>query len=139
LTNIQAALGLAQMECLDKFIRRKRRIAEIYHKQLRDVPGIILPQEASWAFSTWWLYTIEIEEKFELTSRQMVKLLQAQGIQTRPLWHPLPALAPFKDCYAYKVEVAPVLWARALSLPSSSSLAIKDQERVISAICRMPV
>ncbi len=137
LTNIQAAVGLAQMECLDTFIERKRRIAEIYHKQLKDARGLILPREAPWAFSTWWLYTVLVEPEFGMSSRQLLKILRAQGIQTRPLWHPLPGLSPFKDCFSYKVEVADMLCAKALSLPSSSSLTVKDQERVIAAIRRV--
>ena len=136
LTNIQAAMGLAQMECLDGFIERKQRIAQIYDQNFKGQEGLVLPQQAAWAFSTCWLYTIVVEEAFGVDSRQLMAILQSQNIQTRPLWHPLPGLMPFKKCYAYKVEVAPVLYAKALSLPSSPGFTKKDQERVIAAIRR---
>ncbi len=62
LTNLQAALGVAQMEVLDEYVARKRRIAERYQKAFADRPGIRMLTEADWAFSTYWLSTVLIDE-----------------------------------------------------------------------------
>jgi len=134
LTNIQAALGLAQMECLDDYIARKRRIAKVYQKKLQGIPGLSLPQEAPWALSTWWLYTVVVDKAFGMDSRELLKALHTGGIQSRPLWHPLNRLKPFRKCFAYKIEVADTLYRQALSLPSSVDLKPADQQRVITFI-----
>ena len=134
LTNIQAAVGLAQMERLDEFIDRKRRIARKYQEQLKGIRGLILPREAAGAFSTWWLYTVLLDATFGMDRSQLLTALQRRGIQTRPLWQPLPSLAPFKDCFAYKADVANALYARALSLPSSVGLTPAQQQTIVREI-----
>ena len=63
LTNVLAAMGCAQMEQLDEFVEAKRQIARRYQESLGSLPGIRLPEEAEWAFSTFWMYTVLIDEK----------------------------------------------------------------------------
>ena len=58
LTNMLAAMGCAQMEQLDKFVEAKRQIARRYQESLVSLPGVRLPEEANWAFSTFWMYTV---------------------------------------------------------------------------------
>lgn len=135
LTNIHAAMGVAQLERLDEHIAAKRRLANIYNEQLSDIPGIIILNEAKWAYSTFWLNAILIdEEKFGMTSRQLLKRLLAQNIQTRPLWHPIYSLPHHKNCTAYHINEADRLYQKALCLPSSVGLIDEDQRRVIDAI-----
>lgn len=135
LTNIQAAIGMAQMECLEECIETKRKIAQRYCEGLTDVEGIILPKEEKWARSIYWLYTVLIDENQSgLTSRSLLKKFSEIRIQTRPLWCPLHHLRPFKDCYAHRIEVADDLYAQALSLPSSVGLEEGSQQKVINVI-----
>ncbi|MCF7907802.1 MAG: LegC family aminotransferase [Candidatus Omnitrophica bacterium] len=137
LTNIQAAMGFAQMEQLDKFVEKKRDIARRYNEQLKDVPGIGLPKEASWAKSNYWLYTIFVDRaKYRIDSRALLEKLKRSNIQTRPLWHPLHSLKPFKKCFSYKIKVANKLYKNCLSLPSSVGLTKSDQKKVIDIIKR---
>ena len=132
LTNMQAALGLAQMEHLEEFVGIKRFIAQRYGDGLKAVPGVTLPAQAPWAKSSFWLYTILIDEqKYGRGSRNLLQYLQSEGIETRPLWHPVHRLKPFADCYAFAVEVADRLYAQALSLPSSVGLSPQAQDQVI--------
>ena len=63
LTNLLAAMGCAQMEQLDTFVEAKRQIAERYQESLATLPGIQLPEEAEWASSTFWMYTVLIDDK----------------------------------------------------------------------------
>ncbi len=137
LTNIQAAMGLAQMERLDDHLAAKRKIAERYRQALSDLPGLTSMPEADWAESAFWLYTILIDEaRFGLDSREMIARLRAESIQSRPLWQPLhlsPAhrRSPRTDC-----PTAERLNAQGVSLPCSVGLNHDDQERVIEAIRR---
>lgn len=135
LTNIQAAMGLAQMEQLDRYILKKRRIASLYRKGLTDVAGIIHQVESSGIFSSYWLYTVLINKKlYGKDSRALMRLLKAKGIQTRPFWHPLYSQKIFADSYAYAIEVADRIYSEGLSLPSSVNLSLQDQKRVIALI-----
>jgi perosamine synthetase len=135
LTNVLAALGVAQLEQIEAYIATKRRIAARYRDELGDVPGFTLPVQADWAFSVFWLYTLLVEEsQYGMNSRALLRALSEQGIQTRPLWHPIHTLKPYKECQAYKVEVVDWLYERALSIPCSVGLTEAEQEHVIQEI-----
>lgn len=135
LTNLLAALGCAQMEQLVDFLARKHTIARRYDAALGDLPGLRLPRAAEWASPNDWLYTVLIDETVApLDSRTLMRALQAEDIQSRPLWHPIHTLPPYADCPAYQVEAAGLLYRRALSIPCSVGLAEADQERVIGRI-----
>jgi len=135
LTNIQAAFGVAQIECLAENLTCKRAIAARYIEGLRDVPGLTLPQEAPWAFSTYWLYTVMVDgAQFGMDSRALMRHLAERNIQTRPLWAPIHEQAPYRNCQAYHIEVTPRLYCDGLSLPCSVGLSESDQQRAIATI-----
>jgi len=137
LTNIQAALGCAQMEQIESFVDRKREIAATYNRELQNVRGVGFMQEAPWAFSAAWLYTIRIDEQeYGIDSRALLKQLNQNGVQSRPLWQPMHHSPAHKDSPSFKVEIADAVHRDAVSLPSSVGLTELDQERVISAIRR---
>lgn len=135
LSNIQAALGVAQLEHLNKFVGIKKTIASVYEVRLKYVDGIRLPQQAPWSESIWWLYTVCIDpKKYGMSSRQLLQCLESHGIQSRPLWCPLHLLIPFKNAHQYALTVVEQLYKQALSLPSSVQMTKKQQEQVIKAI-----
>lgn len=135
LTNVLAALGVAQMERLDEHLLAKRHIADRYVDGLADLPGIAPMREAPWARSAQWLFTVRIDDRtFPGGSRAVMHALDAAGIQTRPLWQPLhqspsQAEAPRMDC-----PVAEELNHQALSLPCSVGLTNDEQSRVLDAV-----
>ena len=135
LTNVLAAIGVAQLEQVEAYIAAKRHIASRYRTGLHDVPGITLPVEADWAFHTFWLYTILVEDaEFGMDSRALLRSLGEAGIQARPLWHPIHSLPPYSEAQAYRIEVADWLYERALSIPCSVGLSDTEQDRVIATI-----
>ena len=137
LTNIQAALGCAQMEQIENFVNRKREIAATYNRELQSVRGVGFMKEAPWAFSTSWLYTIRIDEQeYGVDSRTLLQQLNQNGIQSRPLWQPMHHSPAHKDSQSFNIEIADAVHRDAVSLPSSVGLNELDQERVISAIRR---
>lgn len=135
LPNLLAAMGCAQLEQLDDFIARKRRIAARYKAELGGVPGLRLPRAASWAESIWWLYSVTVDASvYGEDSRTLLKRLAAAQIQARPLWQPMHqspahAAAPRRAC-----PVAERLHRDVLSLPSSAGLTEAEQQRVIDCL-----
>jgi perosamine synthetase len=139
LTNVQAAIGCAQMEQLHEFVGAKQRIASTYSAALSKLPGIVTMPKAPWADSTFWLYTILIDRaESGIDSRHLSRALDEVAVQTRPLWQPLhlsPAMRG-NECY-YACPVAERLNRDALSLPSSAGLSDDSQQAVISMIVKI--
>lgn len=137
LTNVQAALGVAQLEMLDEYATAKRRIASRYRQGLAQVEHLTEVAEAEWAEATFWLYTVRLAPAVgRRASRDLLRFLASEGIESRPLWCPLHRLAPFRDCFSFEVEVADKAADEALSLPSSVDLTEAQQDRVIDAVRR---
>jgi perosamine synthetase len=135
LTNLLAAMGCAQMEQLPEYILAKRRIANLYSKALEGIPGITPMREAPWAYSTFWLYTILVDRrKFGMDSRALLRSLEQQQIQARPLWQPLHRSKALMDCGAFDCLIADQLNRDALSLPSSVGIAEEDLQAVIAVL-----
>lgn len=135
LTNLQAAMGCAQLELLDDFVAAKRRIAMAYADALSTAAGITPMPQASWAASTFWMYTVLVAEaEFGSSSRVLLKRLEDSGIQARPLWHPLHLSPAHRQAYRRDCSVSERLAREALSLPSSVGLSPEDQRRVVSSV-----
>jgi perosamine synthetase len=135
LTNIQAALGVAQMERLDEYSGIKRRIAMTYSEELRDLPGVTTMREAEWAFSVFWMFTVLIDAaEFGMDSRALLRYLDANKIQTRPLWQPAHLSPAHQGMRATDCTVAERLNRDAISLPCSVGLVNADQQRVIESV-----
>jgi perosamine synthetase len=135
LTNVLAAIGCAQMEQLDEFIHAKRHIANRYREALSSLPGIQLPKQSECAFSTFWMYTILVDEKKAgIDSRQLLRELAAAKIQTRPIWQPIH-LSPAHDASGSPAcPNADAIYRDALSLPCSVGLTEADQTKVIETL-----
>ncbi|HEX6162997.1 MAG TPA: LegC family aminotransferase [Vicinamibacterales bacterium] len=135
LTNIQAALGVSQLELLDDYVAAKRRIAARYSGAFASVPGIRTMREAPWAKSTFWLYTPLIDAAvYGEDSRALMRRLTSLRIQSRPLWQPLHRSPAHQASPAADAPVAERIAAAALSLPSSVGLTASEQDRVIEAV-----
>jgi perosamine synthetase len=137
LTNIQAALGCAQIELLPEYICRKRDIASRYERALKSIPGITVMPEAPWAESIFWLYTVLIDEKeFGTSARALVNKLGAAHIEARLLWQPMHRSPVHRVCETFGGECADWLHIRALSLPCSVGLTESDQDYVIESLLK---
>jgi perosamine synthetase len=135
LTNVAAALGLAQTERLPAYLARKREIAARYAESLADVPGLTLMREASWASSAWWMYTVLVDPPaFGMDARALLRRLGDARIQTRPLWQPLHRSAAHAGATVLGGATAERLNATALSLPCSVGLTPDAQAVVIDAV-----
>jgi perosamine synthetase len=135
LTNIQAALGCAQMEQLPSYLKKKRSIAERYREGLAGVQGISLMPEAPYAHAVYWLSTIIVDEsEYGEDSRALLRRLVAARIQSRPLWQPLHRSPAYPDAQFYGGSVSDELNKTALSLPSSVGLTNDELALIINTI-----
>jgi len=135
MTNVLAAIGVAQMEQLENNVADKRATAMAYTRTLSRMPGIRCPEEPEGAFSTFWLYSILVDEKMAGTnSRALLRHLDGRGIQARPLWQPMHLSPAHRGSYATDCAVAERLNRDGLSLPCSVGIPDSEIEHVISAI-----
>jgi len=135
LTNIQAAMGVAQLEKLEEYIAAKRKIAEAYTRVFKDVSGLTPMREAEWAYSTFWMYTMLVDkDRCGVDSRYLLRSLAARNIQARPFWQPLHLSPAHQNGVLLPCPVAERLNRDAISLPCSVGLTQEEQTRVICMV-----
>lgn len=120
--NINAALGCAQLEQLPKFIKKKRELAKKYKEAFRDIAGVSFFEEANFSKSNYWLNTLILEESFEFTRDELLKVLNESGIMSRPIWHPLHLLKMYKYNPKMDLSMTEKLSQQIINIPSSMSL-----------------
>jgi perosamine synthetase len=130
---LNAALGCAQMECLEKYLGRKRQIADAYAKGLAGVPGVTILREESWAWSSYWLNTILIEPGAGDVAGVSAEL-RRKGIEVRRVWPPLHGQPPYRDLPFAGAPNGEWLYARGLNLPSSVGLRDDELDHVVRAL-----
>lgn len=135
MTNLQAAVGLAQMERVDEFVARKRCIADLYSQELSGVPGVVLPVERPGYMNVYWMYSILIEDDYALSRDELIVALRDHGIDSRPFFHSLDTLPP----YAADTPLpnALVLSRSGLNLPSSPRLTDSQVEYVCDILAKL--
>ena len=127
MTNLQAALGVAQLSKIEEFIEKKRRIARLYAEGLSSIEGITLHPEMPWAKCVYWLYSILInEEKTGITKDKLAEKLQNCGIETRNIFYPLHEMPPYKKYAKLSYPASSAISRKGLSLPSSVKLSEED-------------
>ncbi|MFH1331905.1 MAG: DegT/DnrJ/EryC1/StrS family aminotransferase [archaeon] len=132
MTNIQAAIGLAQLENIDLMILRKRRNASLYNSLLKDVEGIALPPEMPWAKNVYWMYSILVDDNYKYSRDEVMDRLKVNGIDSRPFFYPLHQMPPYFS--NEKFEVSDRISRQGINLPSSVKLTEGDIKRVASVI-----
>ena len=137
LTNIQAAIGLAQLERIDELIEMRRRNARFYNSLLRVVDGISLPTEKEWAKNVYWMYSILIEPEFGISRDKLMKELEKKGIESRPFFIPMHKQPVFQNMGLFKEEKYPIaeeLSRKGMYLPSSSGLKKEEIKYICDTI-----
>lgn len=137
LTNLQAAVGLAQFEQIDEFVALRRRNAALYKALLREVPGIRLPVEREWAKNVYWMFSVLVEPEFGLSRDELIIELEKRGVETRPFFVPMHHQPVFRGMRMFEEEKYPIaesVSAKGLYLPSSSGLKQSEIEYVCKCI-----
>ena len=136
MTNLQAAIGVAQLKKLDEFIEKKRQIAMWYAEELKELEekGLIrLHPEMTWAKCVYWMYSILIEDKAKVSRDEVMKMLEEKGIETRPFFIPMHMLPMYKT--KEKLPIAEELAKKGINLPSSVKME-KDGVEYVSSVVR---
>lgn len=135
LTNPSAAVGLAQVETLAERVRAKRANYHRYAEALDEVAGVWLLGVPDGTRPNYWFYSLVVEPaEYGRDRESLMSALDAEGIQTRPVWLLNHMQRPYAGERAYHVERAIWFWERILNLPCSSNLTEQDLERVVRVI-----
>lgn len=137
MTNLQAAVGLAQLEEIEKFIGIKQAMAASYQELLSEVKGLTLPQEKSWARNVYWMYAVLVEDDFGVSRDELSDLLQQQGVDTRTFFISLHRQPVFDSDDYLKSQSFPVsdeLARKGFYLPSGLALTRGQIEQTCQTI-----
>jgi dTDP-4-amino-4,6-dideoxygalactose transaminase len=135
LSNISAAIGLAQLEVIEDRVTRRREIFDLYRKLLGDLPGLSFMPEAQYGRATRWLTVILVDDKlFGIGRIEVQRALESENIESRPVWKPMHMQPVFAHARRVGGAVAEQLFERGLCLPSGSQMTDQDVERVAAAI-----
>lgn len=132
MTNLQAALGVAQLECLPEFIERKNSNYDYYQKLLKEKNMNSLLEFRDNTFSNKWFYSYIISEDRDL--REIIETLAKEKVQTRAIWGLIHEQLPYRECVAYKIEKAKYYSKRVLNIPCSTNLKFSDIEKVVEKL-----
>ena len=135
MTNLQAALGVAQLEMLPEFIRRKNKNYQLYQKLLQGQGNYKLREFRDNISSNKWFYALEIrtsQSSEEL--KTIIEALQEQGIQTRPIWGLIHKQKPYKESIAYEITQAEEESIRIINIPCSTSITREEIEYVATKL-----
>ncbi|MDD5005786.1 MAG: DegT/DnrJ/EryC1/StrS family aminotransferase [Candidatus Omnitrophica bacterium] len=137
MTNIQAAIGLAQLENIDKFVNLRRKHAFLYNNLLNDIDWINTPVEKSYAKNVYWMYGITLKGKMKNKKKAFVSYLKDKGVETRDFFIGMHRQPVFKKMGLFRGEKYPttdILAATGLYLPSGSGLKEEQIKSVVKII-----
>lgn len=135
MSNVHAALGLAQLEMLDEVVEKKRQNFQLYQEML---DGKILLYNHSYTVKTsnCWFYGADATEAFRMPSYGIVRHLAKEGIESRPLWYANHLQEPYKDFLTYKIELAAKMPRRIINVPCSASLTESEIRHVCNVLTK---
>ncbi|NRD79383.1 LegC family aminotransferase [Bacillus sp. BRMEA1] len=135
MTNLQAAVGLAQLEQLETFIEIKKRNFHLYKDQIADIMGLTLLNFNTDIRPNYWFYSLYIKaEEYGHNKQELIELLSKNNIQTRPIWGLIHLQKPYQICQTFKIEKALLYSDNILNIPCSSNLSTSDVLRVVTIL-----
>lgn len=140
MTNLQAAMGLAQLERMDQIVAAKRHMGAVYTRLLKGTPGIQLPVERPWAKSVYWMYGLVVDESTGLDAKGLAAKLHAAGVETRPFFLGMHEQPAFHKMGLFRGERYPVterIARQGLYLPSGLALSEGQMETAAATVRRV--
>ncbi len=134
LTNLQAALGLAQMEQLEEFISVKQHNYELYRNAIKDIPGLFLLSFRTGTRSNHWFYSLYCDERYPMKRDGIIKNLSDNGIQSRPVWGLIHKQIPYINSLAYRIERAELFRENVVNIPCGTNLSENDIAYVVECL-----
>lgn len=134
LTNMQAAVGLGQIECLSQHLARRQEIAIAYNTLLAGKEEYLeVPRPPEHVLHAYWMYTVTLRSRPGLSRDRVAELMKESGVETRPVFYPLHTLPPYYDT-RYSLPVSETVSQRGLTLPTYGSITTDDLEYVAGAL-----
>lgn len=136
MTNIQAAIGYAQLEKFEWHVAQRIRVANSYYSFLKDYANLFrLPVQKSWAKNVYWMYNVILTPNVVSARDDVIRDLAGRGVETRPMFYPMHTLPPYQhlqpnDNFPVSTEVG----ARGITLPTYSSLTTEDVEYIATQV-----
>lgn len=134
MTNMQAAVGLAQLENIEWHLSERQRVAELYKKHFASLEEYVqLPKEMEWGHHVYWMFSIILKDNAQINRDELMKKLDEKGIETRPLFYPMHVMPPYYEEtteYGTAVKVA----SRGINLPTHSLLAEDDIKYIVECV-----
>ena len=140
MTNMQAAIGVAQLTKINQFIEKKRQIASWYKKGLEDLANhglMTLHPEMPWAKCVYWMYSILVGDNFGINRDELIRLLEKKGVDTRPFFYPISVLPPYKAAYNDTSILVKSISSKGLNLPSSPTLEKNEIEYIVETCIKI--
>lgn len=136
MTNIAAAIGLAQLERIDSHLSARQDIAAGYNRRLAGHEDrVVLPVVEPWAHHAFWMYTIKLTEAVSRSRDEVMAVLQAEGIETRPVFYPMHVMPPYREADGAYPR-AEACADRGINLPTHGQLTDADLDRICAALLR---
>jgi perosamine synthetase len=132
MTNLQAAVGVAQMERIEQFIENREQVIKIYNQALKNLDGISLYHEPEWSKNGWWLFSILLKDELGVDRDQMISYLMEHGIESKPFFELQTSVATYHTGEAF--PVAQDLSSHGINLPTNRNLNKKTIEKISNII-----
>ena len=134
MTNLQAALGLAQLEQLEDFIETKKRNYDFYKNEIQEIPGLRVLDFKDSIRPNYWFYALYVEQGYALNRDQIIKYLASKKIQARPIWGLISDQKPYGGSQTHKIDKARQYLDKVVNIPCSSNLSREDAAYVIECL-----
>lgn len=134
MTNLQAALGLAQLEQLEEFIKVKKSNYDFYKNEIQKISGLRILDFKDSIRPNYWFYALYVEQGYALNRDQIIKYLASKKIQARPIWGLISDQRPYEGSQTYKIDKAKQYLDKVVNIPCSSNLSREDAAYVIECL-----
>ena len=134
MTNLQAAVGCAQIEQLDTFVARKRQVQAFYREHLTVLPSVGAFPQASWASSACWFAGIVLNAFSHVETADVRTRLRRAGVDARPFWKPMHLQRPYREAPCEALPFTDALWERVLTLPCSTGITTDELSHVAGVV-----
>ena len=134
MTNLQAAMGLAQLEQLEEFIAVKMKNYQRYQAAIQEIPGLSLLPFREGTRSNHWFYALLCNQSYPLGRNELIHFLDTKQIQTRPIWGLIHEQPPYRGAQTYHIEKANDYWEHVVNIPCSTSLTEHEVAKVVDAL-----
>ncbi len=135
MTNLQAALGVAQLGRIEELVAIRLRNAVHYNRRLAEIPSLTPPPCAEWAENVYWMYTALVEDEYGLGRDTLMDRLRRLGIETRPVFYPLHTLPMYNR--GQRFPVAEEVGRKGINLPSGATLTPEQVDTVCDALVEL--